>query len=239
MKRWQIIIIIFIMLSLALLGMWGASLLYCQWDEQLSFANTVIGYFWYCATIALTIMVWLKRFEIRRWFRKTHFEHVGELFDVREENVTAVVIPVSRREQPEWIIRWLRPRYIALLYTEKTRSEAKNLLADFSDDKMEILPNQKAIDHQEYMLDDPDDPKEARRLTKLFIQQFIIKGVPLREIFVDTTGGKVPMSIGAFQAAEEMNVSSIYISGNLPNGHIEDPRLREQGKPIFISDHTV
>lgn len=239
MKRWHVVLIIFLMLTLAFLGLWGASTLYCRWVEQLTFANTVVGYLWYCATIALALVVWMKRFEIRRWFRKTHFEHVGELFDVREENVTAVVIPVSRREQPEWIIRWLRPRYIALLYTEKTMLEAKNLLLDFSSDDMQFIPNQMSIDNKEYMLDNPDDPKEARRLAKIFIQQFIAKGVPLRQIFVDTTGGKVPMSIGAFQAAEEMNVSSVYISGNLPNGHIEDPKIREQGRPIFISDHTI
>ncbi|MDW7998587.1 MAG: hypothetical protein RMI30_03945, partial [Thermodesulfovibrio sp.] len=57
-------------------------------------------------------------------------------------------------------------------------------------------------------------------------------------IFVDTTGGKVPMSIGAFQAAEEMSVSSIYIIGK-DHGKITDPMIKEHGEPIFISQRII
>lgn len=62
-------------------------------------------------------------------------------------------------------------------------------------------------------------------------------GIPESEVFVDTTGGTVPMSIGAFQAAEERNLSSIYVIGK-DKGKIKDWKKRQDGIPVYISDHS-
>ncbi|GBD96747.1 hypothetical protein BMS3Abin06_01633 [bacterium BMS3Abin06] len=50
------------------------------------------------------------------------------------------------------------------------------------------------------------------------------------------------MSIGAFQAAEEEGVSSIYIVGTEKDSRsgfiIRDAKKAEHGRPIFLSDRT-
>jgi hypothetical protein len=57
------------------------------------------------------------------------------------------------------------------------------------------------------------------------------------------TGGTAPMSLGAFQAAEQMRVSSIYVMGLMTDaegkkGRILDPEDPAQAEPRFMSDHT-
>jgi len=89
-------------------------------------------------------------------------------------------------------------------------------------------------DFEKFQVNDPDNPVHARELTERFIKRFLSEDVTASEIFVDTTGGKVPMSIGAFQAEEE-GVSLIYVIGTV-KGLIKDPRKREHGKPISLSD---
>jgi hypothetical protein len=56
------------------------------------------------------------------------------------------------------------------------------------------------------------------------------------DVVVNLTGGTKIMVIGAFQAAEEAGISSIYIVGRGEKGLIVDPTIRQQGKPIFISE---
>ncbi|MFQ5772580.1 MAG: hypothetical protein ACE5HX_18735, partial [bacterium] len=85
---------------------------------QLDYAGIVLGYLLSCLTITLGFIAWIRRQDIRRWLRRSHFESVGAPFDVPEEKVVATVIPVSRREQPEWILRWLKPKYVSFLYTD-------------------------------------------------------------------------------------------------------------------------
>ena len=71
---------------------------------------------------------------------------------------------------------------------------------------------------------------------------FLAQGISKDNIFVDTTGGKVPMSIGAFQAAEEEGVASIYVCGTVYDKKsgfiIKDPKNEAHGKPVFLSEKT-
>ncbi|MEN2995345.1 MAG: hypothetical protein ABDH19_08395 [Thermodesulfovibrio sp.] len=175
---------------------------------------------------------WIKNQLVRKEFKGT-----GEHFDYLKEKVKAIVIPVSRREQPEWIINHLNPEYVALLYTEQSKEVASQITKDFSEN-IHFVRTVSEIDKGVDMIKNPDDPLESKSLTRKYIEQFIRNGVDESNIFVDTTGGKVPMSIGAFQAAEEMGVSSIYIVGRV-NGKIVNPQIREHGDPIFISRKKI
>ncbi|NIR51600.1 hypothetical protein GWO43_23745 [candidate division KSB1 bacterium] len=76
---------------------------------KLNNAGSVLGYFLSCMTVTLAVIAWIRRQDIRNWLRRSKFEGVGEPFDVPVEKVVATVIPISRREQPEWILRWLTP----------------------------------------------------------------------------------------------------------------------------------
>lgn len=172
---------------------------------------------------------------IYRWILgKREFRGTGEEFTFPKDKVKAIIVPVSRTEQPEWIIRHLEPKYVAFLYTEQKKNHAIKLIKLFSE-KIHFVNTLKEIEQGQNILSNPDNPNEAKEIVKKFIERFIAQGIKEENIFVDTTGGKVPMSIGAFQAAEEMGVSSIYIVGKGNDGTIKEPSLREQGYPIFLS----
>lgn len=169
---------------------------------------------------------------------RPEFYNTGHPF---EEKVEAVIIPVSNRgtEQPEWIINNLKPKRVALLCSRESCPNGTRLLKEttqckFVNNPLDLLQGAGEI------LENPRDPQEVKNLTKYFIAELIRQGVPRGKIFVDTTGGLVPTSIGAFQGAEEEGVSSIYINGTVgPNNFIKDPLNPEHGEPIFLSDRTA
>ncbi len=205
------------------------------WDR----AGIVLGYFVTCVTVAGAVMAWFSREEVLRWFRRRlsrrRFEGVGDDFDPLREKVEAVIVPVSRRQQPEWILRHLKPKFAGFVYTEKTRHVAEELRGLAGELRIALLDDPAAM---ESGFSDPDDPASNRDAARAMIRAAMEKGVDPRRIFVDTTGGRVPMSVGLFQAAEEAGVSSIYLSGRPEDGKIDEPRNAADGNPIFISDHT-
>ena len=69
--------------------------------QKLDNAGIVLGYLLSCISIAIAFIAWFRRKDIRRWFRRSYFKSVGEPFEIPENEVSCVVIPVSRREQPE------------------------------------------------------------------------------------------------------------------------------------------
>jgi hypothetical protein len=233
--------ILLISIATALLFLFLSSSVPKSLLTSLDNAGIVLGYSVTSLTAGIGIYAYLKRRYIKQWFRRTEFHSAGQPFDVPAEKVDAVVIPVSRREQPEWILRFLKPRQVALLYTQVSRETTIDLLQDFQT-ACQFSPNVLGIRQGEHMIRNPDDPVETKKIAKFFINRFK-ETFPADRIFVDTTGGKVPMSIGAFQAAEEENVSSIYIVGTVWDSRsgliVRDPKERSHGRPIFISDKTA
>ena len=207
-----------------------------SWIAWLDNAGIVLGYLITSLTVSAAGYGYLKKAAIKRWFQRPDFEGVGEEFDLKPEAVRAMVIPVSRREQPEWILRHLRPEKVSLLFSAYSRNEAASLARDYAG-QIRFYPGLNEMDAgiEEFQVNDPDNPAHAKELTERYIKRFLSEGLSSSEIFVDTTGGKVPMSIGAFQAAEEQGVSSIYVIGTVEN-KIKDPRKREHGRPVFLSD---
>jgi len=197
------------------------------------YAGIVLSYLISCFTISALVVGYIRRYDIKRWFFRSRFVATGESFPIDEEGVEAVVIPVSRMEQPSWILRWFKPKAAALIYTEKTKFIAERLRERFN--HVDFVPTD--------IIKNPDDPSETKEEVKLCISRFKSKGIPLQKIFVDTTGGKVPMSIGAFLAAEEEGVSTIYLVGGKTDRYgnkiIKDPDNPKDGYPIFISDRST
>src|SRR5271169_5257815 len=120
--------------------------------------------------------------------RRIEFLHTGDDFQVPEEKVEGIVIPVSRMEQPEWIIRHLKPRHVGFLYTERSKDFVLNLMKEFSG---KVIFNLVADGRD--MISDADDPLQSREITKKYLRKFLAMGIPHEKTFVDTTGGKVPM----------------------------------------------
>ncbi len=214
-----------------------------SWLSRLDAASIILGYIVATISLAVATVAYFKRKDLskifRKWFRRAQFENVGKPFEVSEEIVTAVIIPVSRQEQPEWILRHLKPKFASLIYSDMSKQTAMDLVEQFSKSpfNVQFFPERNEIKDEMFLISNPDKADETRVIVKHYIERYLEKGIASDQIFVDTTGGKVPWSIGAFQAAEEENVSSIYIIGT-QDGWIIDPKIRHHGDPVFMSDHT-
>jgi hypothetical protein len=186
------------------------------------------------------------RAQIRTWWRRTFGRRdarAGAPLDIADK-VQAIILPVSRSEQPSWIIHHLQPDHVGLLFSETSREQAYQIEREHRDRTI-FEPSVAELEYQGRRLDDAHDLRESKHLTEWFIRRFRDElRIPRHRIFVDTTGGTKPMSLGAFQAAEEARVSSIYVQGRAaPPGSTDaslilDPGDREHGDPRFMSDWT-
>lgn len=217
------------------------------WITALDRAGIILGYVFGCfATAGLVVGLWrgpaLSRM-LDRWLRRHQFVHAGRAVESFEKRVDAVVIPLGRQAlQAEWIVRNLKPQCVSLLFTPQGRQPAEQL-AKKLESEVEFKPSRREIDGPAMVIEKFLDPQETRKLARHYIERLLERGFERRRIFVDTTGGTTPMSLGAFQAAEEMRVSSIYVMGRLSDpeckmGRILDPEEPGQGEIRFMSDHT-
>jgi hypothetical protein len=176
----------------------------------------------------------------RAWWR--HFfgwpsTRVGERFDMADK-IEAIILPVSRTEQPSWIIHHLQPERVTLLFSDESRELAHQIEREHANGVI-FDPSVAELEARGDRLADAHDLADGKSLTARFIRRFHEElRVPRHRIFVDTTGGTKPMSLGAFQAAEEAGVSSIYVLGCAEGRLILDPTDRSQGDPRFMSDQS-
>lgn len=156
------------------------------------------------------IWAWMSRESIHRWFRTNRFPSVGGLTD-EPAQWDALIFTVSRPEVPEWVIQQTSPKAIGLLATHQSMQMAHELAAETRKIGITLTGPKR--------LDDANDPAEARdEIAHLILR---LRGMGHQRIAVDITGGKTPMSIGAFMAAEEAGCDTIYVSSEF------DSRLRK------------
>ncbi|MEZ0344669.1 MAG: hypothetical protein ABWJ99_07730 [Caldimicrobium sp.] len=169
---------------------------------------------------------------LRKQLLQRNFEGLGEVFNFPVENVKVLILPVSAGNSivQEWLINYLKPEQVALVYTEKSRKQAEKLYNIYSE-QVHFYHTLHELRESKDILKDPLDPLSAKRLVKKFINYYLNLGYSKNEIFVDITGGTAPTSIGAFQAAEEAEITTLYVK----DGKITDPSDTKQGIPIFIS----
>ena len=152
-------------------------------------------------TLSAGVWGFLKRESIRRWFTLNRFPNVGAELG-HGQHRDAIAFTVSQAALPLWVIEASRPAHIGLIATEGSRKAAEEI---------DRQARQKGIRvHGPVYLENPDDPAEALAQTRLILSRLREAGA--HNIAVDITGGKTPMSLGAFMAAEEMGVSSLYVA---------------------------
>jgi len=145
--------------------------------------------------------------------RRREYANVRAATEGLRTEFEAVVLPVSNREVPEWILTHLRPRIAALLYTEQSEATALGLLRQFGDQVDFIVTATDIEQVRGFRLENPNEVEESRKLVRFYLEEIQKRGIEPRKIVVDTTGGKVPMSLGAFQAAEQVGAASMYVVG--------------------------
>ena len=157
-----------------------------------------------CISLILFLAVffaYLKRENIRRWLTRNRFpKEVGHPLG-NDIQFDALIFTISRTEVPFWVIEQLKPRYIGLIATQQSREVAEEIKAFAKNRQTDTLIE---------TIQEPDDPAQSR-----FALQNLLEGLRklnCQTIAVELTGGKVTMSLGAFMAAEELGLHSLYVS---------------------------
>ncbi len=158
-------------------------------------------------TVSLLAAVYgiIKRNALRSWLGRNRFPSIGG--NPEHTHWQGIVFTVSRAEVPLWVIHQVQPDRIGLLITQ-TSQEQSAIIRQAAE--------QQGITVYIEILNDPDDPAEANRKTKELLQTLRQNGIS--ELAVDITGGKTPMSLGAFMAAEELGSDSIYVTSHYKDG---------------------
>lgn len=151
-------------------------------------------------TIAGSLYGVIKRREILQWFRRNRFPNVGGALNATKR-YDGIVFTVSKPDTPCWVIESVRPRVVGLIHTEASREAAEAIRACAGKVGAQVFAQQIA---------DPDDPFDSRQAAAYLLSRMKRDGC--NSLGVDITGGKVPMSLGAFMAAEEQGATSLYVT---------------------------
>ncbi|MGZ8916489.1 MAG: hypothetical protein ACXW1Z_25685 [Methylobacter sp.] len=141
----------------------------------------------------------IKRNDLRNWITRNRFPGIGG--NPEHTRWQGLIFTVSRAEVPLWVIAEVEPCGLGLLVTETSRAEGE---------KIRQKAQQSGINVMTESVNDPADPAEVKRKTKDLLQT--LRELGINDIAVDITGGKTPMSLGAFMAAEECGCDSIYVT---------------------------
>ncbi|WP_031433639.1 PDDEXK family nuclease [Methylomarinum vadi] len=179
------------------------------WNEQtwlyLDQLGILAGNVMLLFSLCAVVFGWLRRDNIRRWFSRNRFPHIGGKPEGKDWQ--GLVFTVSRDELPCWVIGQLRPKRIGLLVTDHSEAAGKRIQA---------YAEQQGIAVHRRMIENADDPNEVYLRTRELLQ--LLRGEESGRLAIDITGGKVPMSLGAFMAAEEAGVDSLYVSTRFEQG---------------------
>jgi len=147
------------------------------------------------------VIAFFKREAIRRWLTRNRFPNVGAEM-ANAHHWDAIAFTISRPDLPLWVIEACRPSHVGLIASEASWNAAQEIARQAEKQGIAV--------HVSAHIENPDNPAEARAKAHLVLARMREAGA--RDIAVDITGGKTPMSLGAFMAAEEMGISSLYVT---------------------------
>ncbi len=145
------------------------------------------------------LVAYLKRENIRHWLTRNRFPKETGLDNTIQFD--ALVFTVSKTEVPFWVIEQLKPKHIGLIASQQSLAVAKQIEAFATNHQVETLIE---------TIQDPDDPAQSRIAAQKLLEDLRKQGC--QTVAVELTGGKVTMSLGAFMAAEESGLHSLYVS---------------------------
>lgn len=178
---------------------WSAN----TWDvlDQLGIlAGLVVSIFSLILTL-VALFAYFNKERIKNWLTQNRFPHIGEMTD-DETQWDGIVFSISHAATPKWVIESRKPTVIGLLATQQSKASAEEIR------QSALAQGVKVLDM--IYIDNPDDIKEVQQETLHLINR--LQQQSCEHIAVDITGGKTPMSLGAFIAAEEARVTSLYVS---------------------------
>lgn len=153
-------------------------------------------------TIVAAVAGFVRRDSIRRWLVRNRFPDVGGELVPQNASIDAIVFLVSKPEVPRWVMRQVKPAHVAFVATVQSLQNTQSLETDAVTLGLRV--------HGHIAIDDPDDPVATRQAVIQLIGR--LRDAEAGNIAVDLTGGKTTMSLGAFMAAEELGVQTIYVA---------------------------
>ncbi len=200
---------------------------YLEWIEK---SSNVIGWFALIGAYALALLAWAHRQEAA-----ISFYGAGVEVDKIKGAFDASLILTSRRSQTEWHLRHIRPKRVEYVWTPMVEEKTKELL--------NLYPNIECLESHCRGLSNEDayDIREVKRHCMSLLLGILDK-YPKQKVCVDLTAGTALMTLAAFQAAEELGITSIYLVGKthskagyiLDDEKVDDPN---EAKVVIVSDH--
>lgn len=148
----------------------------------------------------LILVGYWKRKKIRQFFSRGTFSDVGEEMDEHEQ-FDAVLFTVSHEEISRIVIEMTKPKIIGLIPTGGSQTSAEKIKSYAESKNIRVLEISEIAD--------ANNPAHAQKAAKRLLS--FLKDTDHARIAIDVTGGKTPMSIGAFMAAHEAGVTTIYL----------------------------
>lgn len=168
--------------------------------ETIDRFGTLLGIVTGPATLFAAAWAWVKQNHLKRWLRRNAFSTVNQPLS-ESACFDALVLPVSHAEVPCWLIDTVKPARVALLASAQSEPVAKAIAEHARNAGVEaavhVLPN-------------THDAAAFRAQAAECVRRLRDTGAV--NIGVDTTGGKVPMSLGLFMVAEETGATTLYVS---------------------------
>lgn len=162
--------------------------------------------------IILLLVAIFKRKTIRRWLLRNRFPNIGR--NDAGKNWHGILFTVSQSQLPCWIIKTKKPQIIGLIASRQSHKNAREIQECAEQLGVRVIP---IIE-----ISDPDDTVQSYQKTRQLIKE--MRPDESQAIAVDITGGKRPMSMGAFMAAVEAQADTLYISADF-DANLKQPDL--------------
>ncbi len=189
--------------------------------EFFTLLHPVIGSLSASVVIGTSVYAFFNRRRIHLWFKTNKFPSVNK--DLDQNKYDGLIFTVSRPDVPTWVIESQRPKYVGLVESAQSQASSDKIMENTSNINIKFASPQRLVD--------VDNPEESKHAVEVLIKKLQKNGC--KNIAVDITGGKVTMSLGAFMAAEEAGVQTIYISTEFDVA-LKAPRM-DTAKIISIS----
>jgi len=169
-------------------------------------AGIFLGFFSMALGWSLALLAWAHRKGV-----DIFFEHSGiDGNDVRGLFKASLILG-SKNPQPAWHLCHIQPERADFVWTQVTREATIKLLKDYRSITSEFAPTDESDDS--HMVNSPYDLTEVYNHCIARLRELLLTYRP-QDLCVDVTASTGVMSIAAFQAAERLGVSSIYLVGH-------------------------